>query len=428
MRVLMICFVYNEIKYLPHTIDYYQKNGCEIYIIDNYSSDGTWEWLQENNIPSHRIDTNESFDLRILQQEIVNTLPKLKPDWVVYAGADLYFIAGTRLKDYIERVDSMGYNQLSMMCWSAFNTSEKHGVPLPLYYYYALPWRHVTMISRYNTSYIMNGDNVMIDEASCYPGKHCMAINYGACKPREEQEIKLKRRRIAWENGMSVKQGKHFLTGEKLKWIYDRKNLTDLRKVPEYKYILRALDSDILFRSETYNKMYSESITYKKHYRDMVYFDVWKHIADKLKRTDRILDLGCGPGQLAQLLYDSGIRNYTGIDFSNVAIMMAKERVPEFIFIDGDLRDIDYTGYMDHVLISTETFEHIENDIDLIRKLPRCRIIFSVPDFMCTSHYRTYGSEAFIREYYKNVLNIINIKRFDIGNKRVIFVVEAVIK
>lgn len=56
MKVLMICFVYNEIKYLPHSIDYYKKNNCDIYVIDNNSTDGTYEWLIENNIPCNRYE------------------------------------------------------------------------------------------------------------------------------------------------------------------------------------------------------------------------------------------------------------------------------------------------------------------------------------------------------------------------------------
>lgn len=426
MRILMICFVYNEIKYLPHTIDYYKKNGCEIYIIDNYSNDGTWEWLQDNNIQSHRCDTGESFDLRILQKEIMATLPELNPDWVVYAGADLYFIGNMRLKEYIEKVDSMGFNQLSMMCWSAFNTGEKPGLPLPAHYYYAQPWKHVTMISRYDKSYTMNGDNVTIDNSNCYSAKHAIAINYGACKPRAEQEVKLARRKKAWAEGMRPQQGRHFLAGQKVKWIRNRKDLQDLKIIPEYQFILRALDSQLMFESSSYDKMYSESSSYRMHYSELVYYKAWKHIAGKLHRDDKILDLGCGPGHLANLIYDIGITgSYTGIDFSEVAIKMAKAKVPAFEFITGDLRDIDYIGYQDRTLISTEAFEHMENDIELIKRLPKSRIIFSVPNFICSTHYRMYNSESFIRNYYKDVMSITSVTAFNIGGNRVIFVVDA---
>jgi len=427
MKLLTICFVFNELKYLPHTIDYYRKNGSDIYVIDNFSTDGTYEWLVENNIPCHRIDTGESFDLRILQKAIINILPELKPDWVIYSSADLYFIANMRLKDYIEKVESMGYNQLSMMCWSAFNTGEVPGLPLPAHYFHALPWRHVTMISKYDSSYDMNGDNVTINDARCYEGKHCMAINYGACKPRKEQEEKLKRRRKAWENGMRPQQGRHFLKGEKAGWIRDRKTLTDLRKAPEYKYILRALSSEQVYEKDNYDKLYNGSEMYRKHYSDTVYFNVWKYIAGRLNKSDKILELGCGPGQLAELLHDRGFSNYSGIDFSSVAIKMARERVPSGGFRVSDLRDIDYSEYAGSMMVCTETLEHIQDDIALIKKLPKGRIIFSVPDFMCESHYRTYNSEQAIREYYRGIIDIDIIKAFAIGSNRTIFVGDGYI-
>lgn len=428
MRVLMICFVYNEVKYLPHTIKYYQDNGCEVYVIDNFSTDGTWEWLQENGIPSHRVDTDESFDLRILQKEILQTLPKLKPDWVIYAGADLYYVAWAPLKDYIEKVDSMGYNQLSITCWSAFNTGEKHGTPLPSNYYYAAPWKPIVMISRYNETYDMNGDNVMIAGSKCYEAKHAIAINYGACKPAWEQEVKLQRRKKAWAAGMRPQQGVHYLKGAKVGWIRTRKELKDLRKVPEFKYIQKITSAeaeDPRFQKGSYDEMYQDSIMYKKHYKDTFYYPVWDYIAGRLLPGRKVLDLGCGPGQLAHLLHDRGFRKYEGIDFSKVAIAMAKKRVPGFTFTEADLFEVDFSGYQDHQIISTETFEHLTSDVELLKRLPKGRIIFSVPNFMCSTHYRTYNNADQIKNYYKNVLDISDIKPFSIGSNRIIFVVEA---
>ena len=429
MKVLMICFVYNEIKYLPHIINYYRKNSCVVYVIDNMSTDGTWEWMQKNNIPGHRLDTNDSFDLRILQREVENILPLLNPDWIIYSSADLYFVAWEPLKDYIEKVDAMGYNQLSIMCWSAFNTGEKFGIPLPYHYHYAAPWNNVVMISKYGKGFSMNGDSIMIDDARCYTAKHAMAINYGACKPREEQEVKLARRKKAWANGMRPRQGRHFLDGQKNNWIKDKKGLTDLRKVPEFKYIEKIFSFDEVpdnrFTEGSYNEMYLESVIYRKHYSDTVYFPVWKYIVDKLFPDDKILELGCGPGQMAKLLYDKGIRQYTGIDFSSVAIKMAIGNVPSFTFIQANLNDVDFKEYSDYRIISTETFEHLADDTELLKKLPKRRIIFSVPNFMCANHYRTYNSTDHIKEYYKYVLRISDIKPFPIGGNRIIFVIDA---
>jgi len=179
------------------------------------------------------------------------------------------------------------------------------------------------------------------------------------------------------------------------------------------------------FDKEAYDLTYSTSKDYKQHYNDMVYADTWRYIMGKLRVTDKLLDLGCGPGHLAHMLYDNGFENYTGIDFSDVAIEMARAKVPSYNFIKDDLRNIDYLRYNDYKFICTETLEHIENDIGLLKKLPPNYIIFSVPDFKTVDHYRTYENEKFIKEYYKDILNILSVKSFPVGNGSMIHAVEA---
>jgi len=149
MTLLYITFVFNERKYLPHVIDFHRTQGCEFYIIDNYSTDGTWEWLQENKIPSHRIDTNDEFAVETLQRDLENTVNGIKPDWVLFGGGDLYFLVKEKLSDYIEKIDKEGYNLLALLCLSPVNTGEKHNTPLPQHYFFSNVYRNVTMISKY---------------------------------------------------------------------------------------------------------------------------------------------------------------------------------------------------------------------------------------------------------------------------------------
>ena len=179
--------------------------------------------------------------------------------------------------------------------------------------------------------------------------------------------------------------------------------------------------------SEKYDERYTISITYKKHYSRIVYYKVWSYIADHLTKSDKILDLGCGPGHLAQMLHDRGFKNYVGIDFSNVAIQMAKSKVPSFTFICADLNYIDFSVYDDFKFVSTECFEHLKSDIQLIERLPKNNIIFSVPRSKAKFHYRTYKTEAFIRDYYKEVLNISCVTRIKITTTKALFIVEATI-
>ena len=61
---MCILTVWNEREYLPLKLEYCKQNKLEPYIIDNMSTDGSWEYLQENKVPSHRLDTGDSFDLR----------------------------------------------------------------------------------------------------------------------------------------------------------------------------------------------------------------------------------------------------------------------------------------------------------------------------------------------------------------------------
>jgi len=177
--------------------------------------------------------------------------------------------------------------------------------------------------------------------------------------------------------------------------------------------------------SEKYDKRFDGSKIYNKHYSEVFYYRVWRYVANSLLSSDKILELGCGPGQLANLLYDRGIRNYIGIDFSKVAIRMARARVPLFTFILADLNKIDYSKYTGFKFVSTETFEHLENDIAVIRKFPKNDIIFSVPSYRSKYHRRRYLDEEFIRSYYKDVLNITNVTRSKLGRVKSIFIVEA---
>lgn len=183
-------------------------------------------------------------------------------------------------------------------------------------------------------------------------------------------------------------------------------------------------------KDKTYDEVYSKSEEYKKHYSDIIYFTIWNYVMSRLNKNDKILDLGCGPGHLSNLLYDNGFNYYIGVDFSEIAISMAKDKVPIYNFIKSDLYNFDFTEYADFKFISIEVFEHLDDDILFIKKLPKSNIIFSVPNYMCSTHYRVYTSDSQIRDYYKDVLDIIQITPFSItkdkGKK--IFVIEAKIK
>jgi 2-polyprenyl-3-methyl-5-hydroxy-6-metoxy-1,4-benzoquinol methylase len=174
-----------------------------------------------------------------------------------------------------------------------------------------------------------------------------------------------------------------------------------------------------IFDKDYYDEKYIDSDEYKKHYAESVYYPVWDCVKSSLLTDEKILDVGCGCGHLASMLLDNGFYDYTGVDFSSVAVGQAKREVPEFKFVCADLNDFDFAPYADHAIVATEVFEHIEDDIALIKRLPKNKIVFSVPNFEANGHVRTYPSLDYITERYKDVIDIYRIESF--GRDRVKF-------
>ena len=237
MRVLCILPVYNEMEFLPLKIEFCKQNKLELYIIDNMSTDGSWEWLQENNIPSHRLDTNESFDLRKLQSEQVRTVHKLKPDWVIFNGCDLFPLTLKPLHDVLQKLDKQGYNRAKILYAMFNNTGEnpKTFDPFNTYFYYQ-PKRILTMICKYSPHLKYQGDNVLLPNPKG-PLLDGIMVNYGNTKSKKERNETLKRRRKAWKNGLNRNFGGHYRRGAKNNWIKSKESLKDIRKNKYAPYI-----------------------------------------------------------------------------------------------------------------------------------------------------------------------------------------------
>ena len=241
MRILYTTFVYNELPYLPDVIKYYKSQGCDIYIIDNYSNDGTYEWLISNGIKCNRFDTNESFDLTLLQKELERVLHIEQPDWVVYGGADLYYVFDSPISETIQEVDKKGFNQIGVRCYGALNTGEQFDTPLYKTYLYGRFYRNLIMISKYDKSLMMNGDGILLSESKIL-NIDGILVNYGACKPIKEQKIKLARRQKAWDNGLSTNTGKHFKKGEAINWTWNKEDCLLFTECVDAKYFNKLIN------------------------------------------------------------------------------------------------------------------------------------------------------------------------------------------
>ena len=66
------------------------------------------------------------------------------------------------------------------------------------------------------------------------------------------------------------------------------------------------------------------------------------------KQSEKILDLGCGTGDLAKKLADLGV-SVVGIDYSNNMVMEARKKYPQISFEVRDVTDLGYRDEFDAV-------------------------------------------------------------------------------
>lgn len=236
MNVLCILAIYNEIDFLPYKVQWAEDNEFDIYVIDNYSTDFSYEWLKDHNIPCHRIDSNNSFDLRILHPDIVKTIDRIKPDWVVRNDADMFVFADGRLKNIIKKADQSNYNVIGFPMIDICNTGEKWANPFRTFFWYRHAINSIGWIYKWSPNIKYTADIIQI------PGRREMfppgvIMNYGRTKTKQERQELLRRRQRAWKNGLNPTSGRHYLREKKKNWKWHRSELKDIRKSEYWKYL-----------------------------------------------------------------------------------------------------------------------------------------------------------------------------------------------
>ncbi len=148
------------------------------------------------------------------------------------------------------------------------------------------------------------------------------------------------------------------------------------------------------------------------------------------KKMLPILEIGCGSGQFANLLFERGYINYTGIDISSKAIKLARNMNPNHMdkFLAGNIFDniVMLDDY--DLIISFEVLEHLKNDLELVKSIP-CgkRFLFSVPDFWSFNHLRVFKSTDDIKDRYGALLKITSVQEI-VYDKAVYFLVDSVMR
>lgn len=178
---------------------------------------------------------------------------------------------------------------------------------------------------------------------------------------------------------------------------------------------------------------------YDEHYRltldkydidatESVYLPVWEVIASRIDPAATVLELGCGTGQLGRLLVDRGLTHYHGFDFSEVAVELARKRLPEFDVEVGDARTTRLVTDLPYdTALCTEVLEHLDDDLGVLRRIrPGARVLATVPNFDATSHLRFFDEEQEVADRYRSALDGLEVTRIELPRGSVIFLLDGV--
>ncbi len=165
-----------------------------------------------------------------------------------------------------------------------------------------------------------------------------------------------------------------------------------------------------------YDESFDRAEHWRRHYSRSRYYFLWTVIADRIRRAgvESILEIGCGPGQLACLLRDRGITRYHGFDFSPKRIEQARRVCPELTFSVQDAFETDLFSEFDYQgAVCTEFLEHVEQDLDVLKRIRSgTRFLGTVPNFPFTSHVRHFADVDEVRRRYGSSFRDLGVDAF----------------
>lgn len=148
-----------------------------------------------------------------------------------------------------------------------------------------------------------------------------------------------------------------------------------------------------------------------------------------------VVDLGCGTGRFGHALWlAEHYARYTGVDFSEGALVEARrylsklhgDRERQYVLADLREWEPDADRASNAVYVCLETLEHLEDDIDLVRRIPPGhRLIFSVPNYESESHVRTFRNVGDAWGRYEHLLSFRRWSRIDIDSSKVVHLYDT---
>jgi len=184
--------------------------------------------------------------------------------------------------------------------------------------------------------------------------------------------------------------------------------------------------------SAFYDRTFEADDYWKRHYTGVHDYCCWTVIVDRMRRRGarRLLEVGCGTGQLAGAIRDAGLLDaYCGFDFSPQRLAQARTVCPEWRFEVADAFKTDlFTSFDYDAALSTEFLEHVEGDLEVLARLrPGTWFIGTVPNFPFVSHVRHFADTTSVVRRYGGLFERLDVVPIALNDKgKTLFVLEGV--
>lgn len=132
MRIVAILTSYNEERFIGHVLEHYLKNGIEVYLLDNESTDNTvdiaQQYLDKNLIKIESVPRHGEKEWSKLLTLKCHLAENLGADWYIHADPDEFRVScksEQTLYEAILDVDRQGYNAINFMEFTFVPTREE---------------------------------------------------------------------------------------------------------------------------------------------------------------------------------------------------------------------------------------------------------------------------------------------------------------
>ena len=165
---------------------------------------------------------------------------------------------------------------------------------------------------------------------------------------------------------------------------------------------------------------------YSLPFENSKYKTLWDCVLGAISDGERILDLGCGPGQFAAMAIAANKLYVTGVDFSPIAVKWARERNPSCNFVVGDIKKFKIYKSRYDVIVILETLEHIEDDLLVLKNIPNHQhVIISVPSYPLVTHVRHFKTMDEAIDRYGKFIRCTGCQAVEISYNRTIWLING---